>query len=302
MVNMTVFTKKKNPFTLLAFLALAFVLTLPSALLAQYERYSGYEDFDPEKRMGLFHVSSAVVQIQGIGFRDVQISDYERTPMDSSDIERADVALSESNYDDFRAGISIGFITMKKDSYGGGFEFEYIGFENPIIIQYAVFLNYGIWAVNKFLLGPYAKIGSNKIDVLLAKAQTKEAVRLSEVERLQGENPVDVYDGNELKTESEAIYAQFGLQLIYRFKANLALYFQLGYQNEIDITKELRLNIEGRRTNLTTGREDTASSTLDFDDRALVEPNTDTPARLAPELKTGPLYFSVGVGYPFDFD
>ena len=295
-------TKKKGYSCVIAFLTLFCGLVLPSALLAQYD-YSEYEEFDPEKRVGLFYASGTALYIQGKGFRDVQISDYERTPMDSNDIQASNVSLSDSNYNDFRAGVSLGFITMENYAWGGGFEVEYIGFQNPIIFQYAAFLNYGVLGGDHFILAPYVKIGRTSSDIILANVQSTDAVRLSEVERLRGVGAaVDVYDGNELKTETEAFYLQFGLQLIYRPRNNIAFYFQLGYQNEIDITKEAKLNVEGRRTNPVTNRQEPASFTLDFDDRAIVEPNTNTPARLNPTLTTGPLYFSMGIGYPFDFD
>ena len=299
---MDAFAKKKSLFSAIAFLALSFALTLPSALLAQYERYSGYESFDPETRIGLFYVAGTGVYIQGTGFRDIQLSDHERTPMDASDTQRMDVALGESNYNDFRGGISFGFNTMKLHGWGGGVEFDYIGFENPIIIQYAAFLNYGAWSRGSILLGPYAKVGRTSVEVELAKARGETPVRLSEIERLQGRDPVDVYDGNKFTTEFEAVYVQFGLQLVYRPQDNVALYFQLGYQNEIDVTQESRLKIDGRRTNSITGHDETGSFTVDFDDRTLVEPNTDDPARLNPVLSTGPWYFSIGVGYPFNFE
>ena len=286
----------------LLFFSVLFSLSLSPSLFAQYEDYSDFEEFDTQKRLGLFHVSSVGLQIRGRGFQDVQISDYEATPMDSSDVQRMDLALGDSNYDKFEAGLSLGFITMKLHGWGGGFDLEYLVFENPSIIQYAAFLNYGILSWGGCLLGTYAKIGRTEVEVDLTKAEGAMPVRLSEIERLQGRGPVDIYDGNKLSTESKATYAQFGLQLIYRAKNNLAFYFQLGYQNEINVSKEIQLKIEGQRTNPATMLPEDASSHLEFDDRSIVIPNTETPARLEPELTTGPWYFSLGIGYPFYFD
>ncbi len=284
------------------FLAI-FILFAGESLQAQYDKYSGYDKYNASTRIGVFYAAASSIFVEGKGFRDVQISDHEATPNNPNDVKRIDLNPSPANYQDFIGGIALGFVTMGSDQWGFGGEFEFFGFDNPSIIQYAAFINYGLYSniSGNLIIGPYAKIGYTSLSVELAKARTNETVRLSNVERLRARDAVDVSDGDTFSAKSEAIYVQFGLHFLYRLKKNFSAFLQIGVQNEINKSKELSLQVEGSRENPVTKRRERGDFSIDFDDRAIVESGTNDPARLDPDITTGPYYFSLGLGYTFDF-
>ena len=286
-------------------------------LLAQYEQYSGYGEYDSGGRLGLVYIGAPFVYLRGEGFQDVYISEPIR---EGEEDNKARVNLSEGNFEKFHQGIGIGFVTMKAASWGGGAEIEFLGFENPFMWQAAAYVNYGLVSRDWFIIAPYFKLGYNSINIDLGKAeiQDNKTIKLSEWEHLNGKNAVDVSDGDKFSTESSAIFIQSGLQIAFLLQPNFSVFFQIGIQNDIDISQNLKLDVEGNKevkeekVDPDTGKPSTetnnvrGSTELDFDDASLVKLGTadndkPTPARLDPSFRTGPWYFSLNVAYTFGF-
>ncbi len=263
-----------------------------------YERYSKYDEYDTDTRLGLFFLGGSALYVKGSGFKDVEFTDQE-APM--SPDNRAYANLSKANYDAVLGGVSLGFVTMKANGWGIGGELEYIGFNQPIVTQIAGFINYGMIGGDSYIIGPYAKLGHSSLKGTIGKARTTTPVRLSQIERLRTQNAVDIQDGSEFTVEAESIYAQFGLHFLFRIKSNFSLFLQVGFQNEINVSKELSIEVEGTREDALTGRDVESSFEIEPDDRSIVVPGTDTPARLEPEIELGPWYASLGVAYTFEF-
>ena len=280
----------------------ALFLFFSQVVMAQNRNYDTYDEIDSLPRFYSFYVGGAGLLIKGTGFRDVDISDYEANPTSPNS---ARVKLSRSNFDALQGGLALGFMSMKAGGWGFGGEGEFFIFDNSSVLQFAVYANYGLFFIENIVLGPYAKLGYSLLSVEFDKvnSNTSNPVELSRVARNRGRNAVDVREGDVLKGKSEAFYAQFGLHILLRIQEDFSLFLQVGYQNEIDVSKKLELQVNGvrREKSEITGqvRDVESSFRISFDDRALVNSGTNEPARLNPALKTGPWYFSLSAGYTF---
>ncbi len=269
-----------------------------SSISAQRHGYASVDEYDLGARLGVFFVSSTSLYIHGEGFRDVEISDYETNPDNPN---TTPLRLSDANFASFQTGLSLGFVSMKDKAWGLGVEGDLLIFDNPSIMQFAAFVNYSLFGGENYLIGPYAKLGYTTFSYELQKVRSPELIELSLLERNRGKDAVDLRDGDRLSLQSEAIYLQFGLHFLIILQPNFSLFAQIGYQNEINVSKGLRLETEGVRRDKISGLDQQDAFHMDLDDASLVELGTNTPARLTPELNVGPWYLSLGVAYTFAF-
>ncbi len=277
-----------------------FLITLQtSPLLSQNQKYINFEDFDNKHRIGIIYGNVLLLPFQSSGFRNIEISDYEKNIFPAfreEAINSSYLNFEKLNTNKILKGVSIGFASLLADHWGGGVEFEFYGFENPYVTQYAAFINYSFG--NAFyLIAPFLKFGYTFIEFPLSNISSVNQLELSKGPR----NIVNLNNGDLLKTLSEGGYGQIGVQVLLRPRKDLGIFLQFAFNQFLEITQKTKLELRGSRRNSSTGVREGSTSGISFSDPAIVEVGTKTPALLAPRLLPGALALSIGIAYLFEY-